>query len=153
MLYLRFGSHLFSISAHASLSSIHACFSSTQTLLSSTHTFFSSTQTFSTTCYGLTVRKVEGAGTEYIRKVNHVRRTIVIAFTSQYPRRQPSLYDYASRPSTLRSYSPTAGYRHRVRDDRHVPREHINVHDNVPPCRIEVYSNEIGNRILPHAHT
>ena len=52
-------------------------------------------------CYGLTARKVEEAGTEYIRKVNHVVRTIVIALISQYPRRQPSLYDYASRPSTL----------------------------------------------------
>ena len=50
-------------------------------------------------CYGLTVRKVEGVGTEYIRKVKHVLRTIIIAFISQYPRRQPSLYDYASRPS------------------------------------------------------
>ena len=60
-------------------------------------------------CYGLTERKVEGAGTEYIRKVNHVLRTIVIALISQYPRRQPSLYDSASRPWTLRSYSPSVG--------------------------------------------
>ena len=60
-------------------------------------------------CYGLTARKVEEAGTEYIRKVNHVLRTITIALISQYPRRQPSLYDYASRPSTLRSFSPSAG--------------------------------------------
>ena len=29
-----------------------------------------------------------------------------------------------------------------------VPHEHINVHDKLPTCRIEVYSNEIGNRIL-----
>ena len=35
-------------------------------------------------------------------KVDHVLRTIVIALTAQYPKRQPSLYDYASRPSTLR---------------------------------------------------
>ena len=62
-----------------------------------------------TECYRLTARKVEGAETEYIRKVNHVLRTIVIALISQYPRRQPSLYDYAFRPSTLRSYSPSAG--------------------------------------------
>ena len=54
-------------------------------------------------CYGLTVRMVEEAGTEYIRTVNHILRTIVIALISQYPRCQPSLYDYASRPYTLRS--------------------------------------------------
>ena len=41
---------------------------------------------------GLMARKVEGGGTEYIRKVNHVLRTIVIALASQYLRRQPSLY-------------------------------------------------------------
>ena len=63
----------------------------------------------SLSCYRLTTRKVEGAGTEYIRKVNHVLRTIVIALISQYPRRQPSLYYYASKPSTLRSYSSSAG--------------------------------------------
>ena len=33
-------------------------------------------------CYGLTARKVEGAGTQYICKVNHVLRTIVIAYLS-----------------------------------------------------------------------
>ena len=30
-------------------------------------------------CYGLTARNVEGVGTEYIGKVNHVLRAIVIA--------------------------------------------------------------------------
>ena len=34
-----------------------------------------------------------------------------------------------------------------------VPHEHIDVHDKLLTCRIEVFSNEIGNRILPHAHT
>ena len=43
-------------------------------------------------------RQRERKPSKYVRKVNHVRRTIVISMISQYPRCLPSLYDYASRP-------------------------------------------------------
>ena len=93
-------------------------------------------------CYGLTARKVEGVGTQYIHKVNHVLRTIVIALTSQYPRREPSLYDYASRPSRESwELPPTLHGEANMAYMLVVPHEHIDIQDKVPTYRIEIEGN------------